>query len=54
LDGFYSKGINDLSSSEEVMLEDILLEIEAVDTHTKTTINIKESENVEEEDSKPC
>ena len=40
-----------LSPSEEVILEDILLEIEVDDLQTETTVDSEEAEKVEEEDT---
>ena len=51
LDGFYSKEVDVLSPSEEVILEDILLEIEVDDLQTETTVDSEEAEKVEEEDT---
>ena len=51
MDGFYSKNVDDLSPSEEVVLEDILLKIEAQDLSMEATTDTQETElNEEEED----
>jgi len=53
LDGFYSKNVDNLSPSEEVVLEDILLEIEAQDLSMEPTADNQEAElneDSEEED----
>jgi hypothetical protein len=51
INAFYSKEVAALLSSEEVMLEDILLEIESADSSMETMIYDEEDENISQEET---